>query len=63
MFLGRRKWTPDDEAMIVIIRDREPGDFVWVSHRLGRSLNLSARPSDNAGLEDFLMQEFFDDRR
>jgi hypothetical protein len=45
--------------MIEIIRDREPGDFVWVSQRLGRNVNLSARPSDNAGLEDFLMQEFF----
>jgi len=45
--------------MIGIIRDREPGDFVWVSHRLGRNVNLSARPSDNAGLEDFMMQEFF----
>ena len=49
--------------MIGIIRDREPGDFVWVSHRLGRNVNLSARPSDNAGLEDFMMQEFFGDPR
>jgi len=45
--------------MIAIIREREPGDFVWVSHRLGRNVNLSARPGDQAGLEDFLMQEFF----
>jgi hypothetical protein len=45
--------------MIQIIRDQESGDFVWVSYRLGRNVNLSARPSDNAGLEDFLMQEFF----
>jgi len=45
--------------MIEIIRDREPGDFVWVSQRLGRNVNLSARQSDNAGLEDFMMQEFF----
>jgi hypothetical protein len=45
--------------MIEIIRDREPGDFVWVSQRLGRNVNLSARPRDQAGLEDFLMQEFF----
>jgi hypothetical protein len=45
--------------MIAIIRAREPGDFVWISHRLGRNVNLSARQSDNAGLEDFLMQEFF----
>jgi hypothetical protein len=47
--------------MIAIIRDNESGDFVWVSQRLGRNLTLSARPSENAGLEDFLMQEFFAD--
>ena len=45
--------------VIAIIRAREPGDFVWVSHRLGRNVHLSARQGDNAGLEDFLMQEFF----
>jgi hypothetical protein len=45
--------------MIALIREREPGDFVWVSHRLGRNVNLSARQVDNAGLEDFLMREFF----
>jgi outer membrane biosynthesis protein TonB len=45
--------------MIALIREREPEDFVWVSHRLGRHVNLSARQADNAGLEDFLMQEFF----
>jgi len=28
---------------------------------LGRSLMLSARQRDNAGLEQFLMQEFFED--
>jgi hypothetical protein len=49
--------------MIAIIRDREPEDFVWVSQRLGRNVTLSARQSDNAGLEDFLMQEFFDNPR
>ncbi len=49
--------------MIAIIRDREPEDFVWVSRRLGRNVNLSARQRDNAGLEDFLMQEFFDSPR
>ena len=49
--------------MIAIIRDREPEDFVWVSQRLGRNVTLSARQSDNAGLEDFMMQEFFDNRR
>lgn len=45
--------------MIAIIRDNEPGDFVWVSRRLGRNVTLSARPGDSAGLEDFLMEEFF----
>jgi hypothetical protein len=45
--------------MIAIIREHEQSDFVWESHRLGRDVWLSARASDNAGLEDFLMQEFF----
>ena len=45
--------------MIQIIRDHEREDFIWESHRLGREVNLSARLSDNAGLEDFLMSEFF----
>lgn len=45
--------------MIAIIRDNTEGDFVWVSQRLGRDVTLSARPRDNAGLESFLMQEFF----
>jgi hypothetical protein len=46
--------------MIAIIREHEDGDFVWESHRLNRHVNLSARPRDNAGLEDFLWREFFD---
>jgi outer membrane biosynthesis protein TonB len=45
--------------IISIIRDHEPGDFVWHSIRLARDLTLSARPSDNAELESFMMQEFF----
>lgn len=45
--------------MIAIIRDYEQGDFLWESSRLGRSLTLSARARDNAGLEDFMMHEFF----
>ncbi len=49
--------------MIAIIREHEPGDFVWRSTRLGRDVTLSARASDTAGLEDFLMQEFFPERR
>ena len=45
--------------MIAIIRDHEQGDFTWESQRLGRDVWLSARASDTAGLEEFLMQEFF----
>jgi len=45
--------------MIAIIRDHEQGDFLWESNRLGRTLTLSARPRDNAGLEEFMLQEFF----
>jgi len=45
--------------MIAIIRENATGDFVWESQRLGREVNLSARPADNAALEDFLMREFF----
>lgn len=48
-------------SMIDIIRRHEQGDFLWESRRLGRNVNLSARPADDAGLEDFLMKEFFDD--
>ena len=49
--------------MIAIIREYEQGDFRWDSRRLGRSLMLSARTRDNAGLEDFMLREFFDDTR
>ena len=45
--------------MIAIIREYEREDFVWNSNRLGRSITLSARARDNAGLEEFMMQEFF----
>ena len=45
--------------IISIIRDYEPGDFQWHSIRLGRDLTLSARASDTAELEKFMMQEFF----
>ena len=49
--------------MIGIIRDYEQGDFLWESRRLNRNVTLSARARDNAGLEDFLMQEFFYEAR
>lgn len=45
--------------MIVIIRERESGDFQFLSRRLGREVTLSARARDNAGLEEFLLREFF----
>jgi hypothetical protein len=45
--------------MISIIREYEQEDFLWESYRLGRSLTLSARARDNAGLEEFMMREFF----
>lgn len=45
--------------MIAIIRENAPEDFFWESQRLGRRVSLSARAGDNAGLEDFLMREFF----
>ena len=45
--------------MIVLIRKDYSGDFNWESIRLNRVIILSARPEDNAGLEDFLLREFF----
>jgi len=45
--------------MIAIIRRDYSGDFNWESIRLGRTVILSARQEDNAGLEDFLITEFF----
>lgn len=45
--------------MIALIREHYDGDFNWESHRLGRSVVQSARLEDSAGLEDFLMMEFF----
>ena len=44
--------------IIEIIRNYERGDFSWYSKRTGKSLTLSARARDSAGLEDFMMQEF-----
>ncbi|MDP9108270.1 MAG: hypothetical protein M3N23_04275 [Pseudomonadota bacterium] len=49
------------KKVIAIIRAEKPGDFPWESHRLGREITLSARPADQAGLEQFLMREFFPD--
>lgn len=49
--------------MIAVIREQADGDFLWESNRLGRDVVLSARPADNAGLEDFLLREFFPEYR
>lgn len=49
--------------MIGIIREKISGDFFWVSQRLGRQVTLSARPEDNAGLEDFILRDVFPDAR
>lgn len=45
--------------MILLIREHYDGNFNWESYRLNRSVVLSAKPEDSAGLEDFLMKEFF----
>ena len=49
--------------MIAIIRAEVQGDFTWKSERMGQPVVMSARPSDNAALEAFLMQKFFSDPR
>jgi hypothetical protein len=45
--------------MIGIIRAYEPVEFSWDSRRLGRTVVLSSRVRDSAGLEDFMLREFF----
>jgi outer membrane biosynthesis protein TonB len=47
------------KRMIEIIRRDYDGDFNWDSRRLGRVIVLSARMEDTAGLESFMMNEFF----
>lgn len=48
--------------MIELIRKHYKGNFNWDSYRLGRVVTLSARIEDSAGLESFLMREFFTGR-
>lgn len=60
----RRGDSPDIRTavvrkMISIIRENVTGDFLWVSQRLGRQVSLSARPGDNAELENFIMRDIF----
>lgn len=64
----RRSANPSMELavvrrMIAVIREQTDGDFLWESRRLGRDVTLSARAADNAGLEDFLLREFFPEYR
>jgi hypothetical protein len=47
--------------MIAIIREHSKGDFVWQSPRRDHDVVLSARLSDTAALENFLMRDFFDE--
>lgn len=49
--------------MIAIIREHSQQDFLWESQSLGRNITLSARLRDNAGLEYFMMNEFFPGQR
>jgi hypothetical protein len=49
------------KKIIDVIREEKNGDFIWDSHRLGRSITLSARPQDTAELQQFLLREFFPD--
>jgi len=48
------------QKMISLIREHYKENFNWESRKLGRVVVLSARQQDNAGLEQFLLREFFD---
>jgi len=45
--------------MIEIIRESTTADFEWISQRSKRQFTLSARPADNAALEEFIMRDLF----
>ena len=47
------------KRMISLIRQHYTGDFNWESQRMGRTIIMSARVEDSAGLEEFMMTEFF----
>ena len=68
VFEVQRGSNPNTQIAVVrkiieIIREQESGNFIWESLRLRRDITLSARPADNAGLEAFMMEEFFSDGR
>lgn len=50
-------------SMIVLIRKERSAEFTWESHRLGRVVELNARPEYTAELQAFLMKEFFPSHR
>ena len=47
------------KKMIELIRLEKDGDFEWESHRLQRTVKMSARPKDQQELEAFLFLEMF----
>jgi hypothetical protein len=47
------------KSMIMLIRRERTAEFTWDSHRLGRIVELNARPEFSAELQAFLMREFF----
>lgn len=51
------------KSMIVQIRMERTAEFSWQSHRLGRIVELNARPEYEAELRVFLMKEFFPNYR
>ncbi|NRR32961.1 hypothetical protein HSX11_22585 [Oxalobacteraceae bacterium] len=55
--------TATIKRMIELIRKEKPGDFMWESQRLGRTVPMSARKEDEAELHAFLLKEFFPEYR
>jgi hypothetical protein len=49
--------------MIKIIRENVQDEFLWTSQRLGRQIQMSARPQDDAKLEDFILRDIFPEYR
>jgi hypothetical protein len=47
------------KSMIMLIRRERVAEFTWESHRLGRIVELNARPEFSEELQAFLMREFF----
>ncbi len=47
------------KSMIALIRQEREAEFTWESHRLGRIVELNAKPEFGNELLAFLMREFF----